>query len=126
MRLYNRKRTKFTDAQVHEAIIAEGMQHVPLKSSLIRYSYDSVSDFLTKMQSYSDLFAKQYQEKKASSVLKAIFHGIYTFFKSYLLKRGILGGREGLEISIYNANTAFYKYLKLLEANRKRSQKLSD
>lgn len=116
-RLYNRKNTRFTDVQVHEAIIVQRMQKVYLQSPLKHYSYAKVADFLNKMQSYSSLFAKQYQGQKSSSISKAVLHGLFAFFKSYFLKGGILGKREGFEISVYNANTAFYKYLKLLEAN---------
>lgn len=119
VRLYNRLKTSFTDAQVHEAIQVEGLQVVSLKAPIRHYSYATVSDFLNKMQAYSDLFARQYQGKKSSSLTKAILHGFFAFFKSYILKRGIVGGREGFEISFYNANTAFYKYLKLAEANEK-------
>lgn len=117
IRLYHREDTRFTDAQVHEAVDAHHVKHVHLKSPLRHYSYENVADFLHKMQSYSTLFAKQYQGKKSSSFGKAIGHGFYTFFKSYILKRGFLGGQEGFEISFYNANTAFYKYLKLAEMN---------
>lgn len=116
-RIYNRLETRFTDAQVHEAIITSNLKNIPLKGALKHYSYSNVSEFLSKMQAYSDLFAKQYQGRKSSSVSKAVLHGLFTFFKSYILKRGFMGGREGFEISVYNANTAFYKYLKLLEAN---------
>ncbi len=118
-RLYNRKKTRFSDAQVHEAIMVEGMDHIPLKSALIHYSYDSITDFLTKMQSYSTLFAEQNKNKKSSSPFKAFLHGIFAFIKSYVIKRGFMGGYEGLVISAYNGHTAFYKYLKLYEANKK-------
>lgn len=126
IRLYNRLDTQFTDAQVHEAIIAQHLKEVPLHFPLRHYSYSEIADFLSKMQSYSTLFALQYQGKKSSSVGKAIAHGIFAFFKSYILKRGILGGQEGFEISVYNAHTAFYKYLKLAEANRKLAEKSGD
>jgi glycosyltransferase involved in cell wall biosynthesis len=118
-RLYNRKKTSFSDAHVHEAILLNGMVHCSLKGPLRHYSYDSHADFLAKMQSYSDLFAKQNCGKKKASLAKAILHGLAAFFKAYILKRGILGGYEGFVISVYNGNTAFYKYLKLLEANEK-------
>ena len=114
---YNKMKTKFSDDQVHEAIISENMRHVPLKAPLIHYSYASISDFLAKMQSYSTLFANQYQGKRKSSFAKALSHGIFAFFKSYVLKRGFLGGYEGYVISAYNGHTAYYKYLKLYEAN---------
>lgn len=119
VRLYNRKETSFNDAQVHESIQTESMRKIELNSPLRHYSYAKVSDFLYKMQSYSDLFALQYQGKKSSSLCKAILHGFFAFFKSYILKKGVMGGQEGFEISFYNANTAFYKYLKLAEANQK-------
>jgi len=118
-RLYHRKFTHFSDAQVHEAIIIKDMKHIPLKGSITHYSYDTISDFLIKMQSYSDLFARQNVGKKASSPFKAITHGFFAFFKSYILKSGFLGGYEGFVISAYNGHTAFYKYLKLYEANQK-------
>jgi glycosyltransferase involved in cell wall biosynthesis len=117
-RLYNRKTTAFTTAEVHEAIIVEGHTHVPLDAPLIHYSYANQNDFLAKMQSYSSLFAKQYAGKKKSSIPIAIGHGLAAFLKSYLIKRGFMGGAQGFMISIYNGNTAFYKYLKLREANR--------
>lgn len=118
VRLYNRQKTKFSDLQVHEGVITTGLQIIALNEPMKHYSYDSVADFLNKMQAYSDLFAKQNRHKKKSSLCKAILHGCFAFFKSYILKRGFCGGKEGFEISIYNANTAFYKYLKLAEANQ--------
>lgn len=116
-RLYNRKKTHFTNAEVHEAIITKNCTHIPLNSPIIHYSYANQTDFLAKMQSYSTLFAKQYAGKRKSSIPIAIGHGIGAFCKSYFLKLGFLGGAQGFIISIYNGNTAFYKYLKLREAN---------
>jgi len=118
IRLYNRTKTKFTDAQVHESIIADKMQVIPLQSPLRHYSYNNHAEFLSKMQSYSDLFAKQYKGKRRSSPCKAVLHGLAAFMKAYVLKRGLMGGYEGFVISVYNGNTAFYKYLKLYEANQ--------
>jgi glycosyltransferase involved in cell wall biosynthesis len=120
MRLYHRSKTRFTDAQVHESIIVEGLKAIPLKNPIRHYSYDSHADFLAKMHSYSDLFARQYCGKRSSSPWKAVGHGLGAFFKAYLLKKGFLGGYEGFVISVYNGNTAFYKYLKLYEANQRR------
>lgn len=119
VRLYNRNDTTFSEALVHEGVITEKQQVIPLKGALKHYSYDTIADFLTKMQSYSDLFAKQYAGKKKSSPITAVLHAKAAFFKSYILKRGFLGGYEGFLISIYNAHTAFYKYLKLYEFNKR-------
>jgi glycosyltransferase involved in cell wall biosynthesis len=118
VRLYHRQDTQFTQAQVHESIQVEGVKEVLLKHPIRHYSYADVSDFLHKMQTYSSLFSLEHQGKKKSSLGRALSHGAFAFFKSYVLKAGLLGGREGFEISFYNANTAFYKYLKLDEANQ--------
>lgn len=119
IRLYNRSVTRFSDAQVHEAIIVGPLQHIKLKGAIKHYPYSSVSDFLSKMQNYSSLFAKQYQGKKTASIWSAIGHGLFAFFKAYIIKRGFLLGQEGFVISLYNGHTAYYKYLKLQEANER-------
>jgi len=124
VRLFHRKQTAFTEAHVHEAVMTKGMEVVKLKNPMRHYSYDTVADFLTKMQSYSNLFAVQNCGKKSSSPLKALSHAAFAFFKSYILKRGFLGGYEGFIISMYNSHTAFYKYIKLYEANGKMADKM--
>jgi len=122
VRLYHRQTTHFTDAQVHEKIVSSHLQVVELDSPLLHTPYRNMGDFLSKMQTYSTLFAEQNRQKKSSSIWKAILHGWQAFIKSYFFKRGFLGGKEGFIISIYNGHTAFYKYLKLMEANEKNDQ----
>ncbi|MFI5343393.1 MAG: glycosyltransferase family 2 protein [Chlamydiales bacterium] len=114
-RLYHRKTTRFSAAKVHESLETKNL--IPLQYPLLHTPYRSTSDFLAKMQHYSTLFAEQYKGKRKSSFTKALVHGFFAFFRSYLLKRGMIDGTEGFIISLYNANTAFYKYLKLNELN---------
>ncbi|HXF28590.1 MAG TPA: glycosyltransferase family 2 protein [Chlamydiales bacterium] len=123
VRLYNRKKTRFSDAKVHEAIIKEGCQLAELKNPLLHYPYNSIDDFLKKMQLYSRLFAEQYAGKKKAGMTTAIGHGFFAFLKSYLIKQGALYGSEGFEISLYNAITAYYKYLKLRDMNEQHVSK---
>lgn len=113
IRLYNKTVTRFSDALVHEAVVSTGLHKKALKNPVKHYPYNTISDFLAKMQSYSTLFAKQYSGKRKSSLTKALGHGFFAFFKSYILKRGIFLGKEGFIISLYNSHTAYYKYLKL-------------
>lgn len=118
-RLYHRKKTCFNAAQVHEHLQSAHFKKISLRHPLLHTPYQNLEDFLAKMQTYSSLFAAQNQGKRSSSLSKAIFHGSFAFFKSYILKWGFLGGKEGFIISAYNGHTAFYKYLKLMERNRK-------
>lgn len=119
VRLYNRTCTRFSEAMVHEGVISKDLQKVMLHFPVHHYPYDSISDFLIKMERYSSLFAEQNHLKKKSSPRIAIQHGAAAFFKSFFLKRGFMGGYEGFLISVYNAHTAFYKYLKLYQSNKK-------
>lgn len=112
MRLYNKTTTRFSGDKVHEKILPADLTEIKLTTPILHYSYDSIDDFLSKMQYYSTLFQQQHAGKNAS-IFKALFHSWWAFFKSYILKRGFLGGREGFIISQYNAHTAYYKYLKL-------------
>lgn len=116
-RLYHREHARFSDAQVHESLIANRKQR--LSGPLYHTPYRSTTDFLAKMQHYSTLFAEQNQGKKRASFPIALLHASAAFCRSYFLKRGIFCGAEGFLISLYNANTTLYKYLKLAEKNRK-------
>lgn len=120
VRLYHRKTTSFSEAMVHEGVIQEGLKKINLSHPVLHYPYDTVSDFLIKMERYSSLFAVQYKHKRKSSPKTALVHGAAAFFRSFFLKKGFLGGAEGLLISFYNAHTAFYKYFKLYQANKEK------
>ncbi len=115
-RLYHRKFAKFSPSQVHEKLEAPTLSK--LHSPLLHTPYRTTQEFLLKMQHYSTLFAEQYRGKKRSSFSTALLHGFYSFFRSYILKGGLFCGSRGFIISLYNANTAFYKYLKLAELNK--------
>lgn len=119
VRLYNRMKTRFSNDAVHEKILREGLRVVSLKSTLRHTPYRTISDFLEKMQKYSTLFAEQNRGKKRSSFCRALVHGTSAFIKNYFFKLGIFGGKEGFIISLYNSQTAYYKYLKLAELNKK-------
>jgi len=117
VRLYNRKETAFSSDAVHEKIMGSKIKR--LQHAMKHVPYRSTADFLEKMQAYSSLFALQYQGKKKSSLGKALLHSFAAFCKNYFLCRGIFGGRAGFVISLYNAQTTYYKYLKLAELNQR-------
>lgn len=121
VRLYHREKTGFTEDLVHEKVAAGALEEHAFCSPLHHYPYDSIDAFLNKMQHYTTLFAEQNRGKKSSSPKKAFGHALFAFFRSYILKRGFLGGYEGLYISLYNAETAWHKYLKLYHLNQKNS-----
>ena len=119
IRIYNRMATRFSDDYVHERILSENLQEIKLQHPILHYTVVSSSDFLHKMQFYSELFAIQNKGIKTASPAKALTHCIFTFLKKYILQRGFLDGYEGFLIASYDAHTTLYKYLKLYEKNKK-------
>lgn len=117
IRLFNRGKTQFTNDLVHETVLSDHLSVVSLSGKMFHTPYRSIEHLLMKMQTYSSLFAEQNAGKKRSSLSKAILHGVSAFLKNYFLKRGFLGGKEGFIISLYNAQTTYYKYLKLAWRN---------
>lgn len=117
-RLYNRKVTSYNSNDVHEDIITEGLKQELLKGNVEHYSYHTISEFVIKADRYSTLFAMNNVGKKSSSPIKAFFNGMYSFFRTYILKQGFRDGYVGLIIAFSHMVTNFYKYIKLYELNK--------
>ncbi|PHI39653.1 glycosyl transferase [Actinobacillus succinogenes] len=118
-RLYNRTVVNFNDKQVHEGLdIPRNVELIKLQNAFNHYSFESAVGLIDKMQQYTTLFAEQQKFRKRASVPSAISHGFSAFCKNYLLKRGFMSGADGFVISFANACGAYYKYVKLAEANQ--------
>ncbi len=118
VRLYNKDKTAFTDKKVHEKVIQKDLHVAMLQGTVKHYPYSNISDFIVKLDRYSTIFANDNAGKKGSSPLKAILNANFSFFKTYVLKRGFLDGYAGLVIAFSHMATNFYKYIKLYERNK--------
>jgi len=122
LRLFRRDCGKFTDSAVHERIIVQGRTG-QLITPLLHDAFVSLDEVLHKVNCYSSLGAEMlYQKGTRSSISKAIFKAIWTFMRTYFLKLAILDGRQGLLLSISNAEGTYYKYVKLLELQSRQAQ----
>lgn len=120
-RLFHRGATNFCSSEVHERVQTATMRVELLRHPIDHYSYDSLADFLRKMNAYAALFAEQNAGRRQAGPVTAIARSVWAFVKSYGLERGFCQGREGLVISAYKAQVVFWKYLMLQEANRRRA-----
>lgn len=119
LRVFNRTRTGFNDNLVHESLqVKDGMRVRDLKNEILHYPYDSAASLVDKLQHYSGLYAEQNQGKKNASPTKAVLHGTAAFLKGYFLRRGFVDGYEGFLIAFCQGLAAYFKYIKLYEANR--------
>ena len=119
LRLWDRRKGTWQGEGVHEKVDPLPSASIKnLKGDLFHKAYDNVAQFLQKNQSYSSIHAQVNRYKTTSSTWKIIYKTTFAFFKAYILKGGILDGYKGLVISASNAHWVFFKYAKLLEANR--------
>jgi len=123
VRVFDKRVTRFTDSDVHEKIVIKDLKEVLLKGEVRHYPYSDLSSFIKKADIYSTLFAKNSVGKKSSSPLKAFSNATYSFFRTYVLKKGFLDGYVGLVIAISHAMTNFFKYIKLYELNLEKNNK---
>lgn len=113
VRLLRRGKARFSDALVHESLHVEGPVG-QLDGDLLHESYADFETVLDKTNRYSTAGAHDLHRKGVrGSFGKAVGHGLWAFLRTYLLRRGFLDGRLGVALALSNAETTYYRYLKL-------------
>jgi len=112
VRLYNRRKATWVGDFVHESVRVSGrLGH--LKENLLHFTCDSLSEHLKTMDRYTTLAAEELVFRKEKIQLpRLLMEPPWTFFQTYVLKRGYLDGVEGLCIAYMAAMYAFVKYAK--------------
>ncbi len=124
VRLWNKKIGVWGGENPHDRVVLlNGEKTLHLKGDILHEAYQNAHEILAKVQFYSGIFATINAGKKTSSTGKIILRAGFTFFKSYVMKRGIFDGFEGLMVAMAESNHTFYKYAKLYEANRNLKRK---
>ena len=120
LRLFKQNGAKFTTDLVHEHIEVLQGKTGRLNSPLIHYSYLNLEEVLNKVNSYSSAGAQVYLQKgKKVRLRTAILHGLWTFLRTYFIRLGFLDGREGFMLAVSNAETSYYRYIKLMYLREK-------
>ncbi len=118
-RLFKRGTARFSDDLVHERLMPNG-QVGKLKNAMLHYSFMNYAQVQEKMERYSTDSAKQaFLKGRKGSPLKAITHGAWAFFRTYILRLGFLDGSQGLSLAYANAQGSYYRYIKLWHLNKK-------
>ncbi|MGE0799654.1 MAG: glycosyltransferase family 2 protein [Lautropia sp.] len=110
LRLFRRERGRFSDDRVHERVIVDGATRT-LAGTLLHDSVESFDDALDKARRYAALGADALRCRGRGGLVSAWLHGIWTFVRGYLLRRGFLDGRHGLTLAVLSARSTYWKYL---------------
>lgn len=115
--LFRKEALIFDDAaEVHEGYIVNGKIGY-FKASIIQIPFQSLEQMLHKMQRYSSLGARKLERNnKPVSMSKALGHGLWAFFRIYVLKLGFLDGWAGFVLALGNFEGTFYRYAKATTA----------
>jgi len=116
--LFKNGKMEYTLEPVHEGYVKKSSKNIGvLNNSIWQFPYKNIEQLIHKANRYSTLGVQKLElRQKSGGVLKAIFHGLWSFFKHYILKLGFLDGGPGFVIAFGNFEGTFYRYIKLKEA----------
>lgn len=119
VRVFNRNHCAYDGNLVHEVLKTEGATG-KLKNRLPHHTYKSFDDYTGKLHRYSALQAQMlYDKKKRPKLHHFIIRPSYRFWHQYILRLGILDGKEGFILSYINAFSVFKRYVNLWMLYRK-------
>lgn len=120
IRLFKRDVCKYDNRHVHEALKVNGSIG-KLTHKFLHYSYRSLDHYMSKMNNYATLQAKDYDKKTGIlTPYHFIIKPFWGFVKHYIIQSGFRDGVVGLTIGFIQAYVVFMRYAKLwlLRKNR--------
>ncbi len=117
--LFRRGAIRFDEqAEVHEEYTIDGTIGY-LTKDIVQFPFKDIEQMIHKMQRYSTLGAEKCDRQgRRGGILKGLLHGVWGFFRLYVLKLGFLDGRAGFIIALGNFEGTFYRYAKLAAKQR--------
>jgi glycosyltransferase involved in cell wall biosynthesis len=128
LRLWNTEKGSMVVHTVHEGVVMHDQEEVigHLKGDLLHYSYNTISDHLSKMQLYTELGARADVERgKKTSLFKLVLGPKWQFFVDFVLRLGFLDGYYGYIVCRNSAFASFIKYAKIRQYSRLKEQGLN-
>jgi glycosyltransferase involved in cell wall biosynthesis len=115
IRLFNRKTARWGGVNPHDRVEVDGNNIVTLSGDIQHYSFNSISEHIRTLDNFTEIGAKEIIKRdKQVSMLTPWTHGLWTFLRLYVFKRGFLDGYAGLVVSVLSGLHAFVKYNKVL------------
>ncbi len=121
-RLFHRSVAGFSEDVVHESVQFHGVEEeiALLDGNILHYSFYGSHELLSKVLTYTTMYADHYNGKP-KSVVVILMRTVFGFIKPYILRRGIFYGRDGFIISLMHAAGVFHKHWRASEKAREKS-----
>ena len=118
VRLYDRRRARWDDRPVHEALLVDG-PIADLPGEIEHRPYADVAEHLGRMNHYTTLAATQMQAQgRQARAWHLLVHPPAAFLRNYVARGGVRDGVPGLIVSLLGAVYVLQKYVKLWERQR--------
>jgi glycosyltransferase involved in cell wall biosynthesis len=118
LRLYRAGQARWARREVHERLEAQGPVG-RLPGYVHHYSYDTVGEYLRRMERYSAEAARQmHLAGRRAGAFTAWSHGAWAFGSRYFLRMGFLDGWAGYLAARLEGLYTFIKYTRLKELNQ--------
>lgn len=115
IRLFNRTKGKWTGENPHDKWILDNTNENAgsLQGDMLHYSFNNISEYVKKVEKYTEIAARLRVEKgKNYSLLKIIIVPQWKFFSDFILRLGFLDGYAGWLVCRLNAMETMIKYAK--------------
>lgn len=116
LRLFRKGKTRFDCAHVHEKITVNG-EIGKLKSPLLHFAYQTISDITQKSEFYTSRKA-EYFFRQGKNMNSCFWRPGCKFIRNFLFKFGFLNGSIGAAVCLMDAYNEVIFVLKLKELRR--------
>ncbi|NJD26116.1 MAG: glycosyltransferase family 2 protein [Betaproteobacteria bacterium] len=115
LRLFDRRRGRWSDDTVHEKVIAEGSV-ATLPGDLLHDSAETLAAYLAKQNRYTTLAAEMaVAAGKRAGLARIAFSPLVRFVKFYIIRQGFRDGLPGFVHIVIGCFNSFCKYAKMRE-----------
>jgi glycosyltransferase involved in cell wall biosynthesis len=113
VRLFDRRRARWTEDVVHEHVVADGPV-ARVAGDLLHASAESIEDYVAKQNRYTTLQAQAMHARgERASLARLALSPLARFLRFYLVRGGFLDGAAGFAHIAIGAFASFLKYTKL-------------
>ena len=115
LRLWDSRKGEWQGENPHDRFVMNpGCIVKRLPGNLLHHSFYSIEDHMKTMDFFTTISAKiRFEQGKKPSFVQLLLGPIYKFFRSYILKGGILDGLLGFIICMNSAHSNFLREAKL-------------
>ena len=113
IRLFDRRRARWSDDLVHEKVVADGPVR-RLRGDLLHASAESIDAYIAKQNRYTTVQANlMHARGERASIMQLALSPAARFLRFYVLRLGFLDGAAGFAHIAIGAFASFLKYAKL-------------